>query len=522
MNILYQLALSIRLGFATNSSSTHSILLVSPDNAKALRAQLAQNTGPWSQPERGRYGWEWFAIADRTGKLDYLWTNLYMQVAGLFAPKTWIPHTLNDVLGPLPDADASSRMVATAFATAVLEHRPAAPFDDDDGPHIDHDSVFSFPLDPETQLPHVAFARWFVLRVLDDNAVIFGGNDNESGPSMPGRDVRDPLSDDEGAHAMTCYDREDHWLLWQPENGTKLRVPKVDGTVIAHSNVPELIDLKITDKCGIGCQFCYQDSTPAGLHAALDTYRIQALVKHLGVREVAIGGGEPTEYPALWDLISVLAPVVTVNLTTRRPDLIPTWQLAKIGGVGFSTESPDIARRMLTRLGLFEANAYENPWMRKLVIHVVLGATPVADLVAICGVAKQAGVEVLVLAYKHDGRGATFQPHPHDDWIEALRAVFWTASTTGGYWAGPKLGADTPTIERWGPALSARLRVSPKLMSPGEGKFSLYVDAVTRTFARASYGEKRIPFASVDGVPSYKQDEPIANSILTTFRGWHA
>lgn len=545
MNPLLKLSSSIRIGFATNSSSSHSILLVSPETVAAVRtsraegptraASVADEDGDqdravsgWGMPDRGEYGWSWFALTEKTEKLDYLWTDMYGQVVGLLSPARHFSTYSKELqsLGKLSDYASGHRSFASDLVSQVFEHTPEK-FDFgaySDGPSIDHDSCFSFPLSTESGMPHIAFARWFRDRVTDPNVVVFGGNDNESNTESPdGEDVRDPLTDDEFSKPMTCLDRGSHWLLWNKENGLKLRTPKVAGEEIIWSDTPELADVKLTDRCAMGCLHCYQGSTPKGAHPDLTPVVISDTIRSLGVLEVAIGGGEPLEYPGFWDVVNHLQGTVKVNITTRRLDLIPVYKLNLFGGIGFSTESPAIARKTFKKLGLsltgnMEALTYDNPWRQKLVLHIVLGAAPMDDVIELCQIAKKANVAVLLLAFKTDGRGASFTPHPHDDWIERLNAAF--RNKERGYWQGPNLGVDTPIVERWGKDIEGKLAVDKRLMAPGEGQFSLYVDFVTKTVAKASYGSvQRTQLQAPKD--KWKVAEGYAGQILSVFRSWH-
>lgn len=499
MRDLLRFADSIRVGHATNSSSTHSIVL------------LDGSTDRWHAPTPGEYGWESFVLLHRAEKLDYLWHAL----------RQYLEHRLR-----LPSdvhtyraADAGIQVdlpgrVPGRIASAILEHVAAHT----DGYGLDHQSTFSWPLDRQTGLPHVGFARWYRDRVLDDTVAVLGGNDNEKGPRPPGQRVAWALKRDEFGSTVYCHDRTDHWLLWEPEYGIKLRVPKVDGAHITRSAVPELVDVKITDQCGRGCRFCYQASTPSGSHAGLRTYDMARSLAELGVLEVAIGGGEPLEHPEFWDFVRVLREHgVVANVTTRRLDLIPAWRVAQFGGIGFSAETAAAFAEGLRSIDGPSSigRQYDNPWRARLVFHVVLGATPLDEVVRICELARDERLPVLLLGWKDDGRGASFRAHPHDDWVEVLRAAFTNAD---GYWTGPRIGVDTPIVERWGAELQDRLRVDPRLMVGGEGAFSLYVDFVVLTVSRASYGPgERVPLPPRD----QRQDSrAFAAAVLDVFRSW--
>lgn len=491
---------SIRVGHATNSSSTHSIVLLD-DGQRALG---------WQAPDGADYGWDHFILRSVADKREYLYHDLRMQVERLLTPA----HSINwyrahDALSGLPDGPPV-RERAAQVASAILEHRPTHA----DG-YIDHQSTFSWPLDRDTGLPHIGFARWYRDRILSDRVAVLGGNDNEEGPWRPHR-VGWELPHDEFSSPSYCYERDDHWLLWESTCGVKLRIPKVEGTRITRSTVPELVDVKITNQCGRGCRFCYQDSTPTGLHSSMLPHEMASVIRGLGVLEVAIGGGEPLEYPRFWELVDLLnRDGVVVNVTTRRLDLIPPWRLDKLGGVGFSAETAAAFEAGLAATRIADGNMHDNPW-RKLVLHVVLGATPMAEVVRICELAKRLHLPVLLLGWKDDGRGASFQPYPHDDWPEVLRQVF----TDGhGAWTGPRIGVDTPIVERWGTALRDRLGVDPRLMVGGEGAFSLYLDFVAMTVSRASYGPGERVWAFPP--PDKRQDtRQLVAMVLDTFRGW--
>ena len=525
-NPLLHLASSIRFGFATNSSSSHSILLLSEQGVSALAASNGESEdGEDTLSKDGEYGWEWFELVRSKDKLDYIWTDLVGQVNHALRPdvrvNSWM---LEKVLGDLPNATKSMYDFAKSFTTKVLDHEPKYLVKTEgEVQGLDHDSCFSFPIDKSTGLPHVEFARWFRNRVLNPNVVVFGGNDNEEDPpgKPSGKDVRAPLTDDEYSTPMTCFDRGTHWLLWEKSDGTKLRVPKNEGDEILYSDVPELLDVCLTAKCSFGCAFCYQDSTPEGKHPTMKAHEIVDTILKTGALEVAIGGGEPLEYPEFWDIVQRLENSIVVNVTTRRPDLIPIYKLNKFGSIGYSAESSKVVVKMLGKLGLTgKDDDYENPWLKKLVLHVVLGSTPVDEIMELCRLAQKYNLEVLLLAYKTDGRGKDFTPFPHDDWVDAIKRKFWHRKLQ--YYTGPKLGADTPTVEKWGKELAEKLKVNPKLMSQGEGQFSLYIDFVNETFSRASYGQAGSEKIKLKpSKKSYGVGEDHAKQILTEFKEWH-
>lgn len=504
---LGRFAHSIRVGHATNSSSTHSIILCSEP-----ATQHGEGLG---------FGWDWFVLVEPRRKLDYLWVDLIGQIQHLARPRHYLP-SYDFGLGELPDLTEATLGYAHAFASRILEHTPSPPEGDEDplSTYIDHDSAFSFPLEEKTGLPHVGFARWFRDQVLDPKVVIVGGNDN----SDAGRPLDFPsgpelgyLDDDEYQHPATVYDRGNHWLLWEPGTGLKMRLPKVRGTEILTAPVPELVDIKITDSCSVGCRYCYQGSTLAGRTPTMRAYDIAAVVKGLGVLEVAIGGGEPTEWEGLPSLIDHLSGNHRgINLTTRFPERIEHDMLKQLGRVGFSVDNP---RRVAEALGALKVSKHGSPWFGKISIHLTLGAVPTDTLIEIARVAHEHRVPVLLLGYKTDGRGAAFPMYPHDDWIDRFRSAFVAED---GWWGGPSIGVDTAIVERWRDEVKEKLRVDDKWMVAKEGAFSLYVDFVTETFAVASYGaHERMSFRPPSGTRDYLVPELATRCILEGFRRWN-
>lgn len=67
--------------------------------------------------------------------------------------------------------------------------------------------------------------------------------------------------------------------LFDRRNGTKLRFAIGSYTKATR---PELVDIKITDWCDVGCTFCYQDSTLLGRHASWEnlSYVVEELAKY--------------------------------------------------------------------------------------------------------------------------------------------------------------------------------------------------------------------------------------------------
>lgn len=142
-------------------------------------------------------------------------------------------------------------------------------------------------------------------------------------------------------------------LLGFYPNGNTLNAIFEDGTKIVYypdGHKPEYeyatsIDIKITNKCNNGCPFCFENSSPKGIHGNLNHPIFDTLQPY---QEIAIGGGNPLLHP---NLISFLERMkkkkVICNITIHQKDFEENYSLIKfltdeklIYGVGVSLANP--------------------------------------------------------------------------------------------------------------------------------------------------------------------------------------
>lgn len=254
-------------------------------------------------------------------------------------------------------------------------------------------------------------------------------------------------------------------------NGTKVR-DAVDPSV--PPVLPEQMDLKITDWCDAGCAWCHEKSTVKGAHSDIDATLELLKVLPAGT-ELAIGGGDPLSHPEFERFVNVLAsrglvPSVTVNgmhFDRHREVLERLTSEGKLYGVGFSYHDklPDWD--------------YEH-----LVIHLIAGVHKPAVLDA----AKRR-YKVLLLGYKQHGRGKKlFQLRTAqvEDTIRSwYRELFWVGKEH-------HVSFDNLAIDQVKPQrLFADSEVYNTQYMGEEGRFSMYVDAVTQTFGLSSYSDDR-------------------------------
>lgn len=281
-------------------------------------------------------------------------------------------------------------------------------------------------------------------------------------------------------NALTIFSRRD---------GTKIRfaVGKYE-----KASRPELVDLKITDYCSFGCSFCYQDSSLLGKHAPFEN--IEFIADELArarVFEVAIGGGDPLEYPGIVDVLRAFhSRGVIPNFTTKFPAKVrKLWPeiSSLVGGFAYSAENAlqvEMAARVLHTIP-----------SEKVSLHYVMGLGDRAHFEDYMRAANRAGYRVTLLGYKTTGRGKDLAPQPYDWWIDSVSSLVRDGEC-------PSLSIDTPLAEQY----DGKMPVPDYLYHTNEGKFSMYVDAVAMTFGASSFDEDEdlVPF-SRDWKKAYRQ-----------------
>ncbi|WP_221088169.1 radical SAM protein [Deinococcus aquaedulcis] len=269
------------------------------------------------------------------------------------------------------------------------------------------------------------------------------------------------------------------WTAFCTATGARLSL----GPSPSRLQAPELLDIKLTDVCSLGCAFCYQDSRPERRHARLANVAwLAEEAGRAGVFEVALGGGEVSEYP---DFLAALhlfrAAGVVPNFTTRRLRwLAQVWPQVRdmVGGVAVSVGSA----AEVIRLG--ELLPAEGRRPGQLVVQVVMGTVGREELLALVQAAGAAEVRVTLLGFKRVGRGQTFAPQPYGWWRDDLRL----------YVRHTPISIDTALAAECPTELAALLQ--PGSYHTEEGRFSAYVDAVAMTLAPSSYHSE--PVFSMD------------------------
>lgn len=461
--------LNVRLGFAANSSSTHSVVL----------------------PRKGRpqkdfdFGCQDFVQATAAEKTSYLAQTLYGELAFSLGEE-----------------------IALAVVNDVF---PEAAWDPENG-CVDHQSSITVPRRVDQKLCLQFFQELAGCLINDSKAVILGGSDFKD------RDIDDEnstwqwlrrLADKHSGEIVVRKSADGVWVVFNTSTGLKWHV-RFDATPVMEPphkpEAPELVDVKITDYCTHGCAFCYQGSTADGAHAKLrDIEELIRILASAEVFEVVLGGGEPTEHPHFAAILHMIreagmVPSFTTNSTWWYQDRTiadAVWQCC--GAVAHSLNGV----RGVRDIALYpEAVSLLHPGARspRLMFQYIPELCPLHTLRE---VAKSVKDNTLVLlGYKQLGRANKPAPYRHPEMFKLLREMQAKGEMSCA------IGIDTKLAQDYRKELKAA-KIPKELYYVDEGRLSMYVDAVQHRFGRSSY----------DGdLTTYEHE----GEVLDAFKRWNA
>ena len=444
----------VRFTHATNSSSYHTVML------------LPQIDGIVNNPPQDHcYSWQPFVLRERNDKLRYLGQQVYVC--------------------------ARSYGISAQLAYLLARQIAADSFESYRDGYIDHQSVWALPATWDGVGLDLDFLAAMQETLSADNVIICGGNDNDPDAEPDG--IRLPFTDKE--RFLARFDtRLKLWTFYAPETGMKFRLrlsPQAieDVTTPLKATLPELIDVKITNYCPFGCEFCYQDSQPSGRHA--DSFALGILAgacRELRVFEVALGGGEPLLHPKIIDIVKTFRDNgITVNITSRTPRLAKglTELQELVGALSFSVHSYD---------DMQEVSAFAKTWPKcRVQAQVIVGVPEEYEFRRILDLAARSNVPLTLLGYKSSGRGS--QPPHQYDWQRIVRR------------SHAMCGVDA--------VLAPQVKDNLLPVMTGEGVFSMYIDMTTPVpfCAPASYlPARRVPLLQEKGTIS-----ELADFLATAF-----
>lgn len=301
------------------------------------------------------------------------------------------------------------------------------------------------------------------------------------------------------------------------EDGTKIRKSYTDNPV---ADFPENIDLKITNKCDLGCPYCHENSTPCGKQGHFNYNFLWTLKRGT---ELAIGGGnifemcnkeverENRDLSAFLTFCKTekIIPSITVNqahidLTgleeysdkwyeiSDNLDLLSKWiDRDLIQGIGISYNgNPNFMDNIIAYFEdnkeVFDINyLVEKTLKNKIVVHTIAGVHSYEDIQKLKGKVDK----ILVLGYKDLRRGHTYKDNKSEEIkknIESLKKNFHQLIQNFEV-----VSFDNLAIEQ--------LEIKGKLFKDewekyfmGEdGTHTMYIDLVEGEYARSSTSTER-------------------------------
>lgn len=489
--------LKARRGLATNSSSVHSIILAGSGSFTPSVLEDDENL---------HYNAQLFLLTDRESKLNYF--AAYLRTVLMddmrrssedFSEQKYQQdlRTASDIVGSVFKEDRSQRTVYVNAGVAMDAE------------------------DERGERNYQFFRELAEAMAQDPTVHVRGGADDD------GYDVHSPeYGTPHEAAVSACkglsygfYARKSNevWCLFNRGTGAKLHLDlrsTISESAPAEDyrpEVPELIDLKITDFCDLGCSFCYMGSTTRGEHSSSRTlWPWLQSCKDAGVLELAIGGGEPTLHPEFPEILEEAAKsFYSVAFTTKDSRWLQDERIVKavkahVRAIGWSisekgevtrvrdlVEKADVDPFYLVRGSVWGSAGEGEPSdnkVRQFSWHFIPGAHTLEDLQAMYQETR-AYETLLLLGYKSTGRGGQ-APYPESE--EAFLRWLFAQISTRHYWGcSQTIAIDTAFAVRQEKVLR-ELGVPPTLFYKQEGRFSMYYDAVTNRFGPSSYEPKKL------------------------------
>lgn len=263
------------------------------------------------------------------------------------------------------------------------------------------------------------------------------------------------------------------------KNGT--RVQEWDDDESPFYETPLSMDIKITNKCDLGCAFCHEMSVPNGENADLN-YLFDIIKDLPKGTELALGGGNPLENVALVNFLekcksSGFVPSMTINsnhIFDFQNTLNCLIEEKLIYGLGISIDD---------NFDFNLLNLLNNT--KNVVLHVIAGANKSDVLNSILNKSKVK--KVLVLGYKDFGRGLKYHSEMVDlyktEWFNSIEKYINKL-----HLSFDNLGVNQLQIRRF---LNDEQWNS--FYQGADGLNTMYIDAVKKEFAISSVGVKRFP-----------------------------
>lgn len=262
-------------------------------------------------------------------------------------------------------------------------------------------------------------------------------------------------------------------------DGTKIRETDEDKFI---SSFPENIDIKISDKCNIGCAYCHENSTCNGEVADFNYEFLYSLKRGT---ELAIGGGNVFENPKLDAFLKFcknkgIIANITVNQEHFKDEyyIIFDWiERKEVYGVGISYNGNSDE--------LDEAFKGCEEFKNNCVIHVINGVHSFDEIMKL----KNKGYKLLILGYKDLRRGTSYKKE-HEDQIKNNQQEIYD-NIHKILTAFDVVSFDNLAIEQLDIRRLFTSKQWEEFYMGDDGDFTMYIDLVKGEFAKNSTSLKR-------------------------------
>jgi len=281
---------------------------------------------------------------------------------------------------------------------------------------------------------------------------------------------------------MIIIDKKDrNPILAEYDNGNCHIKLYCDGTKIrdcgspAMPEMPESIDLKITNYCDVGCPFCHEGSSTKGV--AADYKKIQNILSQLRPgTEIAIGGGNPLSHPDIDCILYEAKDLGLIsNLTVRLESLVKNKNAFSLSDYRRDNLLWGLGISGVEGIGIFE-QIYGHLTDSNTTLHFIIGVDSPQEVIR-----AVSGYKVLILGFKEVGRGRDYYPIAKpkiDEWR------YWSPTILSR--TNSIVSFDNLAIEQ----LGLRNLISDNdwdtYYMGGEGEFTMYIDASADEYAISS------------------------------------
>lgn len=283
---------------------------------------------------------------------------------------------------------------------------------------------------------------------------------------------------------IVTYRNGNYRVILDLNDGTMIRATKDN---FLAPKFPDSMDVKITNKCSKGCLWCHERSTPEGEHATWHTLCgwLEKLPKYT---QLAFGGGNVLEYPQFGNLLSVckrlqLVPSVTLNQEhfMNAVDYLRRWTNAKaIYGLGISLSNP--TEEFIRAVQKFPT----------AVVHVIAGIVTQDQLICL----SKKNLKILILGYKHFGRGINYGDSHNERILYNINKLneFLPTMIHDGWF--DNISFDNLALKQLDVKSLLTEEEWNRFYMGDDGLSTMYVDMVSKQFARSSTSVMRYPLLS--------------------------